>query len=100
MICLGAFGYVGGLASAKYLTENILNNKNEEFRIHAASTLGNIASRFEESLIPEITTLAEKSGDFYIFLSSLKEYLNFKIKNSLKPSAIDSKLTDWFFKKS
>ena len=100
LICLGALGYVGGLASAKYLTDNILNNKNEEFRLQAASTLGNIASRFEESLVPEITTLAEKSGDFYIFIHSLKEYLNFKIKNSLKASQVDSKLTDWLFKKS
>lgn len=97
---MGALGYVGGLASAKYLTDNILNNKNEEFRLQAASTLGNIASRFEDSLVPEITTLAEKSGDFYIFIHSLKEYLNFKIKNSLKASQVDSKITDWLFKKS
>lgn len=72
LICLGALGYVGSLASAKYLTDNISNNKNEEFRLQAASALGNISSRFEESLIPEITSLAEKSGDFYIFIYSLK----------------------------
>lgn len=100
LICLGALGYVGGLSSAKYLTESLLSNKNEELRLQAASALGNIASRFQDALVPEITGLAQKSGDFYIFIYSLKEFLNFKIKNWSLNEKIDSKLTEWLFQKS
>lgn len=50
LICLGALGYVGNLASAKYLTDSILNHKNEEFRLVSASALGNVASR-NQSLV-------------------------------------------------
>ena len=52
IICLGAIGYAGNETTAKFLTDLILNNKNDEFKLHAASALGNIASRHDDKLIP------------------------------------------------
>lgn len=92
-------GYIGNLASSKYLIEMILNHKNEEFKLQAASALGNVASRFESDLLSEITVLAEKSGDYYIFIYSIKEYLNFKLATS-SHAQIDSRLIEWLFKRS
>ena len=92
-------GYIGNLASSKYLIEMILNHKNEEFKLQAANALGNITSRFESDLLSEITVLAEKSGDYYIFIYALKEYLNFKLVTSAN-AQVDSRLTEWLFKRS
>jgi hypothetical protein len=51
LICLGSLGYIGNLASSKYLIDTILTHKNEEFKLQAANALGNIASRFESDLL-------------------------------------------------
>ena len=95
--CLGAIGYIGNEGNAvKLFLQIIKTDQNEDLRFEAASALGNVASRHQNTLIPLIISEANASKDDYIFIYAVREMLNL----TERPFNDLSNLIEWLFHKS
>lgn len=61
-----------------------------------ASAIGNIVSRNEAKLVPELIALANKTKDVYIFIYIFKEMLNYNVQ----PFEYVTQLIEWLLLKS
>jgi hypothetical protein len=70
--------------------------KAEESRFEVGSAIGNIVSRNEAKLVPELIVQANKTKDVYIFIYIFKEMLNYNVK----PFAYVTQLIEWLLSNS
>lgn len=78
---MGALGYVGTEKTLPLLFKYIAEFKSDEAKVDASSAIGNIISRNQDVLVPQLIERANASTEIYTFIYILKEMVNYNNKS-------------------
>jgi hypothetical protein len=74
---VGALGYVGDETTLSSLFQLLENFKIDELKYAVCSAIGNIISRNQSNLVPQIMQIANSSKDVYLYIYIFKEMIGY-----------------------
>lgn len=95
-ILIGALGYIGNEKTLNLLFKFMNEFKADESRFETASAIGNIVSRNQDKLVPELVAKANTVKDVYMFIYIFKEMLTYNVKTF----GYITELIEWLLLKS
>ena len=76
-VMIGALGYVGDETTLASLFQLLENFKIDELKYAVCSSIGNIISRNQSNLVPQIMHIANSSKDVYLYIYIFKEMISY-----------------------